>query len=125
MRHVSWGYGNANVDGPHDRSSSSLAGGELLGDSVMSPATNGLLQKVLTGLVLTAILAGGSALITQAQLKTEVKSNSEAVAKAMDTQIKIREDLAVVKVKVSSVEKAVEKNGDKLDKILERLPSKK
>ena len=91
----------------------------------MSPATNGLLQKVLTGLVLTAILAGGSALITQAQLKTEVKSNSEAVAKAMDTQIKIREDLAVVKVKVSSVEKAVEKNGDKLDKILERLPSKK
>ena len=83
---------------------------------------NGLLQKVLTGLALAAILAGGSALVTQAQLKTKVNANGHAVEKAIDIQVKIREDLAAVKVKVSSVEKAVEKNGDTLDKILDKLP---
>ncbi len=86
------------------------------------PPANGLLQKVITGLAIAAFLAGGGALVTQAQLEQKVNANSKAVEKATDTQVKIREDVAAVKVKVVAVEKAVEKNGDKLDKILERLP---
>ncbi len=89
----------------------------------MSAAT-GLLQKILIGLVLAAVLAGGGALVTQAQLETKVKANSHALEKATDTQIKIREDVAEVKTKVAAVEKAVEKNGDKLDRILEKVSRK-
>ncbi len=90
----------------------------------MPTPANGLLQKIIVGLTLAAILAGGGALVTQAQMEAKVKHNTEAIVKATDHQIRIREDVAAVKVKVEAVEKAVEKNGDKLDRILEKVSSK-
>ena len=90
----------------------------------MEPS-NGLLQKIFAGLALAAILAGGGALVTQAQLETEVDANSKAIEKAADTQIKLREDVAVVKEKVSAIVRVTDANSAKLDRILESLPKKK
>ncbi len=88
-------------------------------------ADNGLLQKVIVGLALAAALAGGGALVTQAQLETEVKSNSKAIEKAADTQIKLREDVAVVKEKVSAIVRVTDANSAKLDRILESVKKRK
>ena len=90
--------------------------------TVPAGSTNGMLQKVLVALATAAMLAGAGALITQAQLETKVKANTQAVEKTSDTQVKLREEVAAVKVKVQHVEEAVEKNGDKLDRILDKLP---
>ena len=87
----------------------------------MPTPTNGFLQKLATGVAMAALLAGAGALVTQAQLEEKVKANSEAVEKASVAQVQILIDVSAVKTKVAAVEKAVEKNGDKLDAILQAV----
>ena len=88
-------------------------------------ASNGLLQKIIAALAIAAAIAGGGALVTQAQLETEVDANSKAIEKAADTQIKLREDVAVVKEKVSAIVRVTDANSAKLDRILESVKKRK
>ncbi len=88
----------------------------------MPPPTNGVIQKILAGAVLAALAAGGGALITQAQLETKVKAQGKGLEAVQVTQTEIRVDLATVKEKVENIEDDVQDNGDKLDRILEKLP---
>ncbi len=85
-------------------------------------SNNGTVQKILAALVLTALLAGAGAIIAQEGIKRNVNENTKKVDSTAYVQIVLRERMARVETKVEAVQKAVDDNGEKLDKILNKLP---
>ncbi len=81
-------------------------------------------QRVLIAVAAAALLAGASALVStgqQAEKVAELKRDQDQ-HEASGGHPETREKVARIEAQVEANGKAIDKNGDKLDRILDRLP---
>lgn len=82
------------------------------------------LQRVIVAVAAAALLAGAGALVStgqQAEKVAELKRD-QAQHEASGGHPEVREKIARIEAKVDANGKVIDKNGDKLDRILDRLP---